>query len=460
MKRMSKFLSLVMVMVMLFMLVPTSALAAGTEETDKKADNEITAVLVTNDSVAEKATVSEQAINDVAVDISAVSEQPATDKIAASADTTIETNLVPTQPATGETAVPVAKPLETSAVSEQLATSGIDTAAIVTEAASYLFLMQNGMTIDVIAANSGADYAYDSVTNQLTLNNFIGENLFVLSPADTFKLLLLGTNILRTNDGFAVNVNGNMNSSGTGTLIAEGQATKDLMGGGINVIGNLVIDSGSYGIVAAGFENSSSAVGILTGYNDGAITPGNLTINGGTIDVAAYNSDLGGAFGLFAFGDLTVNDGNIDVFTDSPTSYSQGIGANDELVFNGGNTIVDSITDTGIAQALFSYNTISINNGILDLSTTGNSAKAIVADGGIYINPSYGDVDFNASSLYLEPLVTKDLKVAKDFKQSHYSSSNPKTGVDTTAMDAFVAGIMILSLIGLAYKVSKREAKA
>ncbi|KNZ42727.1 hypothetical protein [Acetobacterium bakii] len=429
MKKMSKFMSLLMVLIMLSMLVPVSALAADNEEFAATEDNAIKIVLVTKEAAAEDAIVTDDPV--------IVEEPLVTDEIVVPAESSSDTAVVPEQPATTE--------INTAAVPDE---------SIVTQMASYLYLMQNDVMIDVIAANTGADYSYDAAANQLTLNNFVGENMFVLSPADTFKLLLLGTNILRTDSGFAVNVYGNMNSSGTGTLIAEGLATENLMGGGINVIGNLVIDSGSYGIVAAGFENSSSAVGILTGYNDDIITPGNLTINGGTIDIAAYNSDIGGAFGLFAFGDLIVNGGNIDIFTNSPTSYSRGIGAYDKLVFNGGNTTVDSITDTGFAEALYSYNTITINNGILDLYTSGASANALVAEGGIYINPSYGDVDLNASSLYLEPLVTKD------FKQPHYSSSNPKTGVDTTAMDALVAGIMIFTLIGFSFAASKRGAKA
>lgn len=68
-------------------------------------------------------------------------------------------------------------------------------------------------------------------------------------------------------------------------------------------MGNLVIDSGTYDIAAVGYEKSSSAVGILTGDNAEVTTMGNLTINGGNIDVTAYNSDYAGAFGLFAFGE-------------------------------------------------------------------------------------------------------------------------------------------------------------
>ena len=267
-------------------------------------------------------------------------------------------------------------------------------------------------------------------------------------------MVLLGTNSIKTDNGFAVKVEGDVNAIGTGTLIAEGQATPDIMGSGINVVGNLVIDSGTYDIAAVGYEKSSSAVGILTGDNAEVTTMGNLTINGGNIDVTAYNSDYAGAFGLFAFGDLVVNGGTIKAFTDSPTSYSRGIGAYDKLIFNGGYTVVESIADHGDAGALFSYNKIIINNGILDLCTSGAVAKALVAEGGIDISAIYGDIDRDAACLYLEPLSTQA------YKKHHVSSANPKTGVAATASEATVAGAALIMLIGFAWVVSKRRAQA
>lgn len=437
MKKISKFLSLLMVMAMLFTLVPASALAANDEAAAVATDNDISLVLITSEAATAAPIESDQAVLVNAIAPAVGAEQPVTDELI----------------------VPVDIMSETPAVPEQMTTSDrdpavVESAAVDSQTATYLCLTQNGVIIDVLAANTGADYAYDTATNELTLNNFIGEKLDVKTAAVPFKLVLLGTNILKTDNAFAVKVEGDMNASGTGTLIAEGQATPDLMGGGINVVGNLVIDSGTYDISAVGYGNSSSAVGILAGDNAEVMTMGNLTINGGNIDVTAYNSDYAGAFGLFAFGDLVINGGNLDVFTDAPVSYSRGIGAYDNLVVNGGVTTVKSIAENGDAGALFSYNKISINNGILDLCTHGAIAKALVAEGSIAISPIYGDVDLNASHLYLEPLSSKD------FKKHDANSSNPKTGVDTTGTDAAVAGLALLALIGLAYLVRKREVNA
>ena len=427
MKRISKFLSLLMVVAMLSMLIPVSALAAGEDVSDQAPASELGLVLVT----------AEEADPEIVL----------TETLATSTDIAL-------LPAATEITVPADNSPETNSVEEQPVISTIEPETIETQAATYLCLTQNGVIIDVLATNTGSDYAYDSVANELTLNNFIGEKLDVKSTTVPFKLVLLGTNSIKTDNGFAVKVEGDMNASGTGTLIAEGQATPDLMGGGINVVGNLVIDSGTYDIAAVGYESSSSAVGILAGDNAEYMTMGNLTINGGNIDVTAYNSDYAGAFGLFAFGDLVVNGGDIKAFTDSPTSYSRGIGAYDKLIFNGGYTVVESIADHGDAGALFSYNKIIINNGILDLCTSGTVAKALVAEGGIDINAIYGDIDRDAACLYLEPLSTQA------YKKHHVSSANPKTGVDATASEATVAGAALIMLIGLALAVNKRGAQA
>ncbi|MDZ5723595.1 LPXTG cell wall anchor domain-containing protein [Acetobacterium sp. K1/6] len=427
MKRISKFLSLLMVAAMLSMLIPVSAFAAGETVSEKEPTNELGLALVTTEAVDTETVVTEE-----------------------TAETAGSTEIAPL-PAVAT--APADNSMEVEVVSEQPVIANLEPEKIEAQTATYLCLTQNGVIIDVLATNSGSDYSYDTAVNELTLNNFVGEKLDVKSTAVPFKLVLLGTNVITTDNGFAVKAEADMNASGTGTLIAKGQATPDLMGGGINVVGNLVIDSGTYDIAAVGYESSSSAVGILAGNNAEDITPGNLTINGGNIAVTAYNSDYAGAFGLFAFGDLIVNGGNIDVFTDSPTSYSRGIGAYDELVFNGGYTVVESIADHGDAGALFSYNKIIINNGILDLCTSGAVAKDLVAEGSIDISPIYGDVDRDATCLYLEPLS------AQTFKKQHASSANPKTGVDTSTSEAAVAGAVLIMLIGLAVAVGKREAQ-
>jgi LPXTG-motif cell wall-anchored protein len=76
-----------------------------------------------------------------------------------------------------------------------------------------------------------------------------------------------------------------------------------------------------------------------------------------------------------------------------------------------------------------------------------------VAEGSIDISPIYGDVDRDATCLYLEPLS------AQTFKTQHASSANPKTGVDTSTSEAAVAGAVLIMLIGLAVAVGKREAQ-
>ncbi|KNZ42731.1 hypothetical protein [Acetobacterium bakii] len=97
MKRMSKFVSMLMVVAMLFMLLPVSALGADSEETAKPGDNEITLVLVTTETAAEDAVASEPAISDLTTDPTAVLEQTTTDEINVPAAPVPETKAVPEQ---------------------------------------------------------------------------------------------------------------------------------------------------------------------------------------------------------------------------------------------------------------------------------------------------------------------------------------------------------------------------
>lgn len=437
MRKLQKLFSLLMVVAMLSMLIPVSAFAAAEDLTKQESDGELSLVLVTTGVTAENDRVPAETLSDPERP-----QQPVADEMLLPAQVDLETNSDSEQSKT-----PAVEP-ETAAVEPE---------AMETQTATYLCLTQNGVIIDVLATNIGSDYSYDAAVNELTLNNFVGETLDVKSAVTPFKLILMGTNVLKTDNGFAIDIEGDANLSGTGTLVAEGQTTEKLMGGGINTLGNLTIDSGTYNIAAVGGENtdSSSAVGILTGYNDGDnIIAGDLTINGGNIDVTAYNKQLSGAFGLFAYGDLVVNNGNINVFTDSPTSYSRGIGAYDQLVFNGGHTVVKSIAENGDAGAIFSYNKIVINNGILDLYSSGAIAKALVFVNGIDIGPNYGEVNRDAASLYLEPLASKT------FEKSQASSVNPKTGADTSTSNAAVAGAALLLLIGFAYVLRLQEVNA
>jgi hypothetical protein len=435
MKKMSKCMSFLMALAMMLLFVPSSVLAAGagSKETATVVKDDSSMMLITN-TVDEKA-VPEQAQSEKTTDATVVQPQLVTDTPVLAGDKIVDQASVPEQPVT----------LTNEA-------GAADTETVTTQTASYLCLTQNGVVIDVLAANTGADYDYDAAANQLTLNNFVGEELNAISVADTFKLVLLGTNVLKTNNGFAVNVTGDMNLSGNGMLVASGQSTAVSKGGGINVIGDLVIDSGTYDITATGNDGSRTAVGIMTGEDEGDITPGNLIINGGNLAVTAVNTGFGSAFGLFAFGNQSINGGTIDVSTECTKNYSTGIGADyGDLVFNGGYTVVNSVSHTGEAAALFSNQNIIINNGILDLHTSGVLAQAFDCEGSLYINPCYGNVNRSASSLYLEPLA------CKSFVNHHAASENPKTGVENKKTDVLIAVLGFISMLGLAVMVRKRD---
>ncbi|MBC3797951.1 hypothetical protein [Acetobacterium tundrae] len=443
MKKLSKLMSLMTVMVMMFMLVPVSALAASSQETASVADN--SNIVISEVVIADTTTVT---------NTKTVAEPTVT------ADKIVETSVGTEQPAVTAFQDPVAAgPPVNNTVETPIVTEETLEATAVPFMALY---KTDGSEINVLAINSGEGYAYNTETNALTLNNFTGKSLLSKLMGDNFAIILQGTNTLKTDNGFAIDIKGDVNLSGPGTLVAEGESTTDSMGGGINVIGNLAIDSGTYNITAIGNTDDSSVVGILTGYNDSdAIASGNLTINGGNVNVAASNAGTGGAFGLFAYGNNVINDGNIDVFTDCSNSFSSGVGSYNDLVFNGGDTTVNAVTNTGTAVALFSYSGIKINHGILDLSATGGiSPLALSSKKSVQINSIYGDVDVTASSLYLTSSKVKSYETVGTFKHSESSSANPKTGIRNSSGDVLMASMLILSLIGVVFAVRKRDVKS
>gem|GEM_PF-886073 len=459
-RKMSKLMSLLMVMAMMFMLVPVSALAASGEETTTVANNSNVATLevVTTGTVAAATATT----TDTTVPTTKTADVTATTTTTdVAADKTVETPVVAEQPTVTTVQAPVVaeQPVVTTVqapvVAEQPVVATIE-APIVTEqnievtAVPFMALYKtDGSEINILATNSGEGYAYNTVTNALTLNNFTGKSLLAQLMGDNFAIVLLGTNTLKTDNGFAVNVDGDLNLSGTGKLIAEGQPTATTLGGGINVTGDLVIDSGKYDVTAVGNAGDLTAVGIMS--ND-------LTVNGGNIDVSAINTGTQGAYGMYAYGDLVVNGGKIDVLTSSTSGTSTGIGASDDIVFNGGKTTVRSNTITGVATAVSAASWLVINHGILDLAATGGTNPLAIYGGeGIYINPSYGYVDITASSLYLDYGHHQGFQ---HFNHHKTASSNPKTGVDTSATDAMVAGLALLSLMGLAVVMSRRDTKA
>ncbi|MBC3797950.1 LPXTG cell wall anchor domain-containing protein [Acetobacterium tundrae] len=457
-RKMSKLMSLLMVMAMMFMLVPVSALAASGEETTTVANNSnvvalevvttgtvVAATTTTTDTTVPTTKAADVTTTTTTTDVAA--DKTATTEPVVTADKIVETPVVAEQPAVTAVQAPVVAEQPVIATSE---------APIVTEqnievtAVPFMALYKtDGSEINILATNSGEGYAYNTVTNALTLSNFTGKSLLAQLMGDNFAIVLLGTNTLKTDSGFAVNVDGDLNLSGTGKLIAEGQPTATTLGGGINVTGDLVINSGEYDVTAVGNAGDLTAVGIMS--ND-------LTVNDGNIDVSAINTGTEGAYGMYAYGDLVVNGGKTDVLTSSTSGTSTGIGAIDDIVFNGGKTTVSSNTITGVATAVSAASWLVINHGILDLAATGGTNPLAIYGGeGIYIDPSYGYVDITASSLYLDYGHHQGFQ---HFNHHMTASSNPKTGVDTSATDAMVAGLALLSLMGLAVLLNKRDTKA
>jgi LPXTG-motif cell wall-anchored protein len=447
---MSKLLSLLMVMAMMFMMVPVSALAANDADTAAAATDKDALVLVTSevpaptDADKTPADTTTPAVTAPATTTPATTTPATTTPATTAPATTTPATTTPatTAPATTTPATPTPA-VETPVVQTAAIDETIDTLA----ATVVNLTLTGGTVVNLLVTNTGAGYSFDNAANTLTLDNFTGQELDVVSNADLFKLVLHGVNKLTTNAGFAIDVDGSINLSGDGRLTAEGAATALTPGGGLCATQDISIDSGYYDFNAIGNAGTGSAVGIF-----GTNATSDIMFNGGYTDVTAINPGASGAYGVYSYGDVYVNKGDLDVITDSAAGTSWGIGAADDIVFNGGYTTVDSKTATGEARALHADSWVVINRGILDLQTSGGvNPLAIQGHEGVYINPCYGPVDLSASCLYLEPLC------GKHFRHHHAATSNPKTGVETTATDAIIAGLALISLMGLAIVMTKRE---
>jgi len=449
-RKLSKLIALLLVLSLVFMLVPVSALAAAKDDSGTATeDGNVILVLTTEEGVTEPTQETTAAVTNSTTPLTGT---PAADAVTPASTTTAAAKVVTVTPvpatdksieANATLAPPAGATDDSVAANEATITTMTATVADLT--------LSGGTVVNLLVTNSGIGYSFDAAANTLTLDNFSGQELNVVSAADLFKLVLLGTNTLTTNNGFAVDVTGDLNMSGTGTLFAQGQATAATRGGGIHVTDDLTIDSGTYELTAIGGTGTQDAFGILA---DSATTNSDVLINGGDMTITAVNTGDAGARGIFSYGDVVVNGGTLDVYTDVLEGQSMGIGAADDLIFNGGDTTVrsKSATDFGVSTCLFAASWLVINNGILDLSATGGAnPHALSGYEGIYINPCYGTVDTSASSLYLEPLC------GKHFKAHHQASANPKTGVETTATDGVVAVIALVALMGAAVVVSKRE---
>ena len=452
-RKLSKLMSLLLVMAMIFMSIPGAALAAEKDGANTAAD-ETTIVVLTAET---------KAVPDEAAPLSATNNDA--DTTLATADQSTDATL-PVVATTDDLAVTTAaatvpaadKAVATTTVAAQPATTPDETIiadeeTITAMTATYLKLtLTGGTVVDVLVNPTGTNYIFDAAANELTLDNFIGEELSAISNADTFKLVLLGTNVLKTDFSFAVDVQGDLNMSGSGTLIAEGQATGGNIGGGIFASKGITIDSGTYDITAIGSASPGNdiAFGILS-----CGLASDFVVNGGNINVTAIQDGGKAAYGLYSFGDFVANGGNINIATDSTSAESTGIWTADDIVFNGGYTTIRSNTDTGTAKCLSAHSWVVINNGVLDLCATGGiNPLAISGEEGVFISPCYGDVDLTASCLYLEPLCGKD---KSHFKHHYAASSNPKTGVETSATDAVIAGLSLLALMGAAVVIGKRK---
>ena len=455
MKKMSKLMALMLVVLMVFMLVPVSALA---NEEDVLADE----ILVEEEVVFEEIVVEEVVVEEAVVEEAVVEEAVVEEAV-------VEEAVV--EAVVAEEAV-----VEMAAVEEAVVEEVVEFAEVadleepIAEAAEVLslFLSQNNILIDVIANTVGANYWYDDASSTLTLSDFTGDQLIATVINEALSLVFHGVNSFATNpnslSGFAIDVVGDVHLSGPGELIAAGAATDLDYGGGIRATGDVIFDGGSYYLRALAGENTWAADGIQAGNN--------LIVRDGIFDIWAVDSSDGGAYGAWSYGDIMVHDGWFDIYTYSDSGTSMGMGAEDDLLIQCGKFDILAETCTGEATGLYAGDWLMIDGGCFDLVARGGCDPRAMRADKIWLNPCFGDVDTTASEIHMSCPCGKYCEYEDEcydecydeceweytiYDPIHASSENPKTGVETLPMEVLLASLSILALVGLAVTIRKKE---
>ncbi|WKY46341.1 hypothetical protein Q5O24_08050 [Eubacteriaceae bacterium ES3] len=425
---MSKFAAILLVVLMVFSMIPISAMAMESEvvgESEIQIDESLAEV--------EPVPVLETPVAEDPYAMEPVVEEPAEQEPEAVVEEPIAEEPVSEVPVEEEQAV-----VETADIAEEVEVE--DDSVVEVAATAYLALFKGGIEINVLADNVGDGYTFDVANNELTLTDFTGEQLIAMVFGTPLSVILEGTNTLATDTGNAIDVDGDLMLGGSGTLNAFGD-------GGIAATGDITIAGGEYNIIATA-EDGDDTAGTAAGTMDmdgNVLTPGEIVINGGKFDIIATAEDGGDATGIWSSDDIIVNGGFFDIYTYSVDGLSTGMYANSDLIFNGGYSDILSETENGTSTCLWAGDWLGLRYGCFDLVALGgeNPRALYSSNDSIYTNPCYGDVDTTASELHL-CCTTKVM------------SDNPKTGVvDDYTTQALIASLGLLILIGSAIVIKK-----
>ncbi len=241
----------------------------------------------------------------------------------------------------------------------------LDEENLPTEQTTYI---AGGGTITFIPAENGKN-AKLVLDNAEIKTDAYGKGIF-FNSTKTIDVEINGTNKFSVNNGILSN--GAINISGDGTLTVEGATNT------VGAYGDIVVNSGK--IIANNCKYGLLCIETETG---------NITVNGGTLELSIRGKGL-----ATTKGDITINNGTVKITANDNSNDSYGIHANGEtndetnkvvggnVYIHGGTVNIDVDYD-----AISAYNNIEVD-GNAKITATGSESGIRVNEGNVNIGES------------------------------------------------------------------------
>ena len=258
-------------------------------------------------------------------------------------------------------------------------------AVVITYSNSAVSVVNPYANDGVDVTNTGADvtvYSTKTGVSYIVTGNSANGSLTLYSNSD-FEMTLSSLSLTSTTTA-AINLASPVNASlaleGT-NVIADGANSS--VNGALYAAGNLTV-------------NGNGTLQVTGNAKHGILVDGNLTVNGGEIDILDSDSD-----GIHANSNLTMNLGSIQI----PSPGSDALDVSGNVTISNGSLTLGTIAEG--ARGIKVSGVFTMDDGELDITCTGYDAKGIKADSLLFINGGHIEIAHSGD-------VSKGIKCDRD----------------------------------------------